>query len=534
VSASLLLHGVIAAVALAPCPSARPAAWQEPVPAVRERATLQEPAPASLPTSTALADGWRAFDCGDLETADECFRAAVRAGEAEGWLGQAEVARRREQRADAIGAFREYLSRVPTDQTRRLDFALLLSWEGLHQEAEYEFLRLERESEDPSLIAAARRGRADALAWSGRHREARALYQQELAAAPDDAELLRALGELESWHGRHGAAAHSFTRSLDAQEHQTTRLLAERARASVRPEAFVQLQAFADDADWRRNKLLIGGSAHLFAARPDARTTVAAEYASFEESSGRDLARRSLVIRQRERPDTFTTLELDAALGDADGDRSWRGGAHAERQLHDRVLAWASIRRDDWIDPIAAHPFDRYNGAFTVDLLRGGILQATTLRGGVLLEREGGAGALLEVHGGPIEDGNRRLESYAQLHWAREHAPGLRTIRRLFHHSVDFADPSASYYSPANLHSWGAGWRWEAQREAWTAFADAALFWQTGAVSDYGVQLGAGVERELESGIRLRLEANFLSTDDRGLSDRYEAYAVLASVIVPF
>ena len=533
-SARVLLHGFIAAAALVPGPSARPAARQDPVPAVRERTTLQEPAPASLPTSTALADGWRAFDCGDLETADACFRAAARAGEAEGWLGQAEVARRREQRADAIVCFREYLSRAPADQPRRLDFALLLSWEGLHEEAVYEFLRLERESDDLTLIAAARRGRADALAWSGRHREARALYLEQLAASPGDAALLRALGELESWHGRHGAAADSFARSLVAQEHQTTRALAERAHGSLRPEAFVQLQAFADDADWRRSKLLIGGSAHLFPARPDARTTVAAEYASFEESSGRDVSRRSLVIRQRERPDTFTTLDLDAALGDADGDRSWRGGALVERQLHDRVWAWASLRRDDWIDPIAAHPFDRYNGAFTVDLLRGGILQATTLRGGVLIEREGGAGALLEVHGGPIEDGNRRLESYAQLHWSREHAPGLRSIRRLFHHRVDFADPSATYYSPETLHAWGAGWRWEAQRDAWTAFADAALFWQAGAVADYGVQLGAGVERELESGVRLRLEANFLSTDDRGLSDRYEAYALLASVIIPF
>lgn len=533
-SARSLLLGVAAAIALGLGSTARPAVAQEPVPALRETAATQAPEAASLPASTALADGWRAFSCGDLAEADACFRTAALAGEAEGWLGQAEVARRLQRRADAIGAFREYLSRVPADQPRRLDFALLLSWEGLHQEAEYEFLRLERESEDPALVAAARRGRADALAWSGRHREARALYQQELAAAPGDAGLLRALGELESWHGRHGAAADSFARSLEVQEHQTTRVLAERAQASLRPEAFVQLQAFADDADWRRSKVLIGGSANLFATRPDARTTVAAEYAGFEEGSGRNLSRRSLVIRQRERPDTFTTLELDAVLGDADDDRSWRGGALAERQLDDRVWAWASIRRDDWIDPIAAHPFDRYNGAFTVDLLRGGILQATTLRGGVLIEREGGAGALLEVHGGPIEDGNRRLESYAQLHWSREYAPGLRSIRRLFHHRVDFADASATYYSPENLHSWGAGWRWEAQREAWTAFADAALFWQAGAVADYGVQLGAGIERELESGIRLRLEANFLSTDDRGLSDRYEAYALLASVIVPF
>jgi hypothetical protein len=225
---------------------------------------------------------------------------------------------------------------------------------------------------------------------------------------------------------------------------------------------------------------------------------------------------------------------LDLALGETRGEESWRGGIALDGELRERAWAWGSVRSDDWIDPIAGHAFDRYNGAFTVDLQRGEIVQSTTLRGGVLIEDERGAGALAELSGGPISDGNGRLEAYAQFHRSREYAPGRRSIPRVFYHHIGFADASALYWSPENLDSWGAGWRWEAREERWNAFADAAAFWQFGGVDDYGVQLGAGVEREFDAGFRLRLEANFLSSDDRGLDDRYEAYALMLTAVVPF
>lgn len=496
----------------------------------------QEPAPASARAEENYVQaGWNAFECGDLEAADALFCAAARSGTAEGWLGQAEVARRRGSTADAIFAFREYLSRAPEDEARRLDFALLLSWEGMYVEAEFEFRRLERESEDSALRAAARRGLADALAWSGRHREAERLYRLELANDPANPALMRALGELESWHARDGSAAAWFDQSLALQQDGATRAQAQRSSDRLRSEAFVQLQAFADDADWRRNKALLGASGQLFPeSRPDARSTFAVEYATFEDASGRDLARRSLIVRHRERPGTFSALEFDVAYGDVRGEQSWRGGVLAEKQLRDQVLAWASIRRDDWADPIAAHPFDRYNGAFTVNLLRSDIVQATTLRGGMRSENARGVGMLAELQGGPIEDGNGRLEAYLQTHRNREYDPGRHSIPRFFYHHLGFAESSALYYSPENLDSWGVGWRWEAKEADWNAFGDAALFWQAGGVSDYGIQLGAGVEREFDAGFLLRLEANFLSTDDRGASDRYEAYAVMASVVIPF
>lgn len=497
-----------------------------------ESAAFQEPAP---PDARALEAGWDAFRCGDLHAADASFRAAARQGQAEGWLGQAEVARLRTQAEDALIAFREYFSRVPGDERNRLEFARLLSWERKYSEAEYEFRRLAEEAQDPQIRAAARRGLADTLAWSGRHREAHRIYSAELAMTPEDAELARALGELESWRGRHGSAARHLERSLAGREDPRAAGLLAAAARELRPEAFVRAQAFADDADWKRGKVLVGGSARLFPEqRPDGRTDVALEYATFEEASGRDLARRSLIVRHRDRPSPFVGLDVDLALGETRGAESWRGGIALDGELRERIWAWGSIRSDDWIDPVAGHAFDRYNGAFTVDLQRREIVQATTLRGGMLVEDERGAGALAELSGGPISDGNGRLEAYAQFHRRREYAPGRQSIPRVFYHHIGFADASPLYWSPENLDSWGAGWRWEAREERWIAFADAAAFWQFGGVDDYGVQLGAGVEREFDAGFRLRLEANFLSSDDRGLADRYEAYALMLTAVVPF
>lgn len=484
---------------------------------------------------SALEAGWAAYQGGDLETADASFRAATAAGEAEGWLGRAEVARRRERPGEALIAFREYLSRAPEDERNRLEFARLLSWEGKYAESEGEFRRLAAEADSAELRAAARRGLADALAWSGRHREAHALYLEALADFPSDPALNAALGELESWRGRDGAAAQRLAYSLAAQQEPRVQALADSAAQRLRPEAFVQVQAFADDSDWRRNKVLLGASGRLLPERhPDARTTIAVEYATFEEASGRDLARRSLVVRHRDRITPFATLDLDAAYGEGRDDASWRGGVRADFQPADRAWIWAGIRRDDHADPVPVADFDRYNGAFTVDLLRGRILQATTLRGGVRAQNAQGAGFLAELAGGPIEDGNGRAEAYAQVHRDREYAPGRRSIPRFFYHHLGFADPSALYFSPENLDAWGVGWRWEAAEGSWTAFADGALFWQAGSVDDYGLQLAAGWEREFDAGFRLRVEANFLSTDDRSAADRYEAYALAAAVVVPF
>lgn len=504
---------------------------QDPAPAAASREEAAVPAA----TGGALEAGWAAFECGDLAAADAAFREAAEAGESEGWRGRAEVARRRGRGDEAVWAFREYLSREPSDLPRRLEFARLLSWEGLHEEAIVEFRTVEAGTEDPALLAAARRGRADALAWSGSHRDALSLYAAEWSRSEGDPELARAIGEVESWHGRDGAAAHWFARSLQERQDGRVRGMLEDAERRLRPEAFAQVQAFADDADWKRGKVLLGGSGRLFPeTRPDARTELAVEYASFEEASGRSLGRSSLVARHRDRPSPFSAVEVDAAYGDTRGAESWRGGVALDGQLRDRVWAWGSVRRDDWIDPIASRPFDRYNGAFTVDLQRAEIVQATTLRGGLLVEDARGAGALAELSGGPISDGNGRLEAYAQLHRANDYAPGRRSIPRIYYHHLGFDDASPLYYSPENLDSWGVGWRWEAREEAWNAYADASWFWQTGTVGDWGMQLGAGVEREFAAGFRLRLEANFLSTDDRGLPDRYEAYAVALTAVVPF
>ncbi len=483
-----------------------------------------------------VAAGWKAFECGDLALAEARFREATLASEAEGWLGLAEVARRSERPLEAIMAFREYISRVPDDEARRLDFARLLSWEGLHEESEFEFHRLADGSVDPAMRAAARRGLADSLAWSGRHQAAHALYLAELEHSPEDPGITRALGELESWHARHGSALAWFERSLAASPGDArTQELAEESRHQLRPEAFVRVQSFADDADWRRNKVLLGASGSLLpSARPDSRSSVAVEYASYQDASSRNLARRSLVLWHRERPNPFTALEFDAAYGEVRGAESLRGGVLAEHQWRDRVWTWASIRRDDWADPIAAQPFDRYNGAFTVDLLRGDIVQATTLRAGAMTQNAQGLGVIGEIQGGSIEDGNGRFEGYFQVHRNREYAPARHSIPRVYLHHLAFDEISPLYYSPESLDSWGVGWRWEAKEQAWNAYADAAVFWQTGAVDDYGVQLGVGVEREFDAGFRVRLETNFLSTDDRGLNDRYEAYALLLAVVVPF
>lgn len=482
------------------------------------------------------AEGWKAFEAGSLEQAEERFLAAVAEDRWQAWRGCAEVARKQGDQESSIFAFDQLLQHAPDDHAARLDLARMLSWGGKHKEAKPHFQYLLEHAQDDDVRAAARQGLADLAAWSGSHHQAYRQYQQELEQSPDSFSSLKGIGELEFWKGRHDHAALHFRKALllDPENQNLLGSLQEAERNSA-PLALFQIQYFQDTADWKRTKVMTGFELSPDALKyPDWRFFFGTEYATFQQADGRTVSRRSIVTRQTLRPTPFSTLTLELAGGEAEDESSLRGGIGLEWEMENEITGWLSWRHDDFIDPIGPFSFDRYNSAFTVNLLHGDILQADTFRGGFFTMPEEGNGFLIDVLGGPIEDGNDRLETYAQVHRRIQHKHSWEGIGRAFYHHSSFNFSSPNYFSPSSLDSWGLGWRGEWERNLWSGYTDVSGFWQAGTVGSWGYQLAAGWEREWLTNLRTGIHGNYLSTDERGMEDRYGAFALMFLATLDF
>lgn len=471
-----------------------------------------------------------------MDKAMSLFQAAVRAGRWQAWRGVAEVHRRNDHLEAAAHAFSELLRADPDDFPARLEYGRLLSWTGRRDAAKAQLSRVVAEASDADLLAAARRALADNRAWNGEHHDAWPAYRTLIGERPDDTELRLALGDLELWRGRPGHARQHYLTALDRlPTSERGREGLEDAEARLLPRLVLQVQFFHDNSGWSRLKTLTGAEFSPAAdAYPDWRTFLGSEYASFRQRDGTDLERESVVTRQILRPDPFTELHLDFELGEHRDEASLRGGVDARRELAADTWAWAGWRHDDFIDAHAPYPFDRYNQAQTVDIARGDVLQAESFQIGATYDPASGAGVLGNLVTGGVEDGNFRRELYLQGH--HRSLSGAQSLAwRGFFHYIDFSDAAVGYYSPSGRDSIGGGWRWERDEDAWQAFADVALFWESAALDGVGWQLSGGWQATWEPGAVAGIELNLLSTDEGRLGDdRYTAYAVLVHVTCDF
>jgi len=471
-----------------------------------------------------------------MDNALALFSGATEQGRWQAWRGVAEVHRKRGEQDSAREAFGRLLAGDPADDDVRLEYALLCSWSGRYDEAEAELRRLEEQAEDLELRERARRARADNAAWSGRHHEAWRSYREELQLRPDDTEALIGLAELELWKGRAGQARQHFLQALERQPSSDRARdgLAE-ADSLLAPEFLFQLQFLHDNSGWNRFKLLTGAEfAPDATAYPGWRMFLGTEYAAFEDGSGADLERDSIVTRQILRPDPFTRVHLDFEFGDHRDETTVRGGVEAQHEYAADIYLWGGWRHDDFINAYAPMPFDRYNQALAVDLARGDVVQADTLQAGGAYDPAEGWGGLGNLMVGTIDDGNARNEAYLQGHHRTREGSQSVTWRGFFHW-MDYREPSPLYYSPASRDGIGGGWRWERLEQAWTAFADLSAFWESATLDGLGWQAGAGWSTEWEPGAAAGLEVHYLSSDSGRTGDaRYSSWAVLVHITYDF
>jgi len=482
------------------------------------------------------ADAWAFFEGGDLSAAKLSFEQAVEQGRWQAWRGLAEVARRQGAQTDSMQAFQHLLKHDPQDHATRLELAQMLSWNGEYQASRTHFNYLTAHADDANILATTRQGLADLDAWSGDHRKANEQYLEQLKLNPESPSALKGLGELEFWKGREDHAAIRFRQALSFDPSNQNLLDAlDLAEAEGAPQGIFQMQYFTDTADWQRMKVLTGFELAPDALRfPDWRFFFGTEYATFEQADGQSVERTSFVSRQTILISPFSKLTLDFEGGETEGESSIRGGIGLDWEVNSYTRAWVSWRHDDFIDPIGPKSFDRYNSAFTVDLSRGDILQAETYNAGVTGESNDGFGFVADILGGPIEDQNGRFESYLQAHRRLKHGHGWEGIGRVYYHHSDFQNSSPNYFSPTNLDSWGMGWRGEWERDLWSSYADATAFWQAGAVGSWGYQVGAGWDRDWTDRFRTGVHANYLNTDERALSSRYGAFALMFLATLDF
>jgi len=527
---------------------------------------VQDPVPpAAEPGEEARqahAQGWQAFEDGDMITAEDLFLAAIDGGLAEAWRGVAEIRRREgdpagaaeafaalvrarpadararaehaaalaalpDRRQEAIASYQALVEQDPADRETRLALADVLAWSGQHAEAEHHYQLLLADEADPLRRQRVQLGLANCWNWAGRRLWAAQLYA-ELADGAHGHAARRGLADLELWQGRPGAAERGYDQVLleDPDDFAAMQGRAD-AVAAQRPRLFASAQHYWDNADWTRTKLLAGvGFAVAPDSAPDLRLRAGLEQAHYEDGAGDEADRTSLVTRLDWAYDPFTTLHA-ALEGSQAGDSGLRGGLGLDYRPESGSSFWIGYRHDDWIDPSEPFRFDRYNSAFTPRLHTVSDLQDNGFFVGAFHQMANGWGFLGDASGGVVQDGNSHHDVYLHLHHRFDPRAGLALLPRVFHHSKDFAFPSTQYFSPSGLESWGSGlrveaWNLDRSREA---YFDASGFFQPSGVSSWGYQLEGGVVQRWGAG-ELGLRAHHLCTGERGLAGRFRSFAL--------
>jgi thioredoxin-like negative regulator of GroEL len=208
---------------------------------------------------------------------------------------QARQAARADRHADAIAAFDQALAAAPSRRREwLLEYADQHTWAG-RLDAAIALYREAGAALDPAGQQRARLGLARALAWAGRHNEALAAYDRELALNPTqreaqlgrarvlswthqqaqalaqyeavlrdhpgDDEAVRGMGRVQSWRGRHRAAADRMQQFLRRRPHdrEATLILAESLLWMGRADralTVLRAQRAADSSDERAAALL--------------------------------------------------------------------------------------------------------------------------------------------------------------------------------------------------------------------------------------------------------------------------------------
>lgn len=433
---------------------------------------------------------------------------------------------------EALPLHEDLLDRLPGDAALRLDHARLLSRTGRHHEARAELARLADDAE-PELARAARLALADDYNRSGLRHRADALYRELLAERADPA-ILRGLADLELRQGRPAAAAALFQEALaaDPDDYAARESLAA-AEAAQAPQWIARAESYRASDDWRRLRLLTGVG---FAVAGDTRLRLAWARDRYRDRTGASLVRNSLVLRGDWRPDPFVTVQAGLEAGDQGRGSNPRGGVGVRYEPAEAAFFAFSYRHDDFLDPAGPFVFDRRNDSLDLSRLGRLGLQSDTLAAEASYLPSDALGFRGHVAGGTIEDGNNRSDLALELLHGFSFEPGLELRPHLGYARRHYQLASPAYFTPSNLESWSAGcelaaWSWNRGREF---RCDLAVFRQPSGIDAWGFRADADYRQRLGDATSLQLGLSWLTTPERGPGSRLRSLALLAGLALAF